>query len=161
MKRNCFLFITILFLSVSKVNAQTTEWLKELILSKGSPLLKQVIFHPDTFKYQIIYTQINRDNSNVPYFTNYYLNVDRHSYFNPASTVKLPVVLMALEKLNTLDIKNLTKYSVMLTDSSYSHQIAVTKDSTSENRLPSIANYIKKILLVSDNDAYNRLYEFV
>ena len=29
------------------------------------------------------------------------------------------------------------------------------------NGLPSIENYIKKILLVSDNYAYNRLYEFV
>jgi len=27
--------------------------------------------------------------------------------------------------------------------------------------LPSIAQYIKKIFLVSDNDAFNRLYEFL
>ena len=26
---------------------------------------------------------------------------------------------------------------------------------------PTIAHYIKKILLVSDNDAFNRLYEFL
>jgi hypothetical protein len=156
------IFVVGLFLfGVHVAKAQTTEWLKELVLSKGSALLKDVIYHPDTFKYQIIYTQINRDNNNIPYFTNYYLNVDRRSYFNPASTVKLPVVLMTLEKLNTLDIKNLSKYSVMLTDSSYSHQTPVIKDTTSQNGLPSIANYIKKILLISDNDAYNRLYEFV
>ena len=161
MKRNCLLCFLVFFLLGYVANAQTTEWLKELILTKGSPLLKNVIDHPDSFKYQIIYTQINRDNSNVPYFTNYYLNVDRRNYFNPASTVKLPVVLMSLEKLNTLDVRNLTKYSVMLTDSSYNHQTSVLKDSTSENGLPSIANYIRKILLVSDNDAYNRLYEFV
>ena len=161
MKQIRLISIVIVLLNSFIADAQTTQWLKDLVLAKGSPLLKQVMLHPDTFKYQIIYTQINRDNSNVPYFTNYYLNVDRHSYFNPASTVKLPVILMALEKLNTLDVKNLTKYSVMLTDSSYSHQTTVLKDSTSENGLPSIANYIKKILLVSDNDAYNRLYEFV
>ena len=35
------------------------------------------------------------------------------------------------------------------------------KGSSSKTGLPSIENYIKKILLVSDNDAYNRLYEFV
>jgi hypothetical protein len=34
-------------------------------------------------------------------------------------------------------------------------------DSTAVTGLPSIAHYIKKVLLVSDNDAYNRLYEFV
>jgi hypothetical protein len=36
----------------------------------------------------------------------------------------------------------------------------VLKDTSSANGYPSIANYIKKIFLVSDNDAYNRLYEF-
>ncbi|MDP9231009.1 MAG: glycoside hydrolase family 9 protein, partial [Bacteroidota bacterium] len=33
--------------------------------------------------------------------------------------------------------------------------------STAANGFPSIAQYIKKIFLVSDNDAYNRLYEFL
>jgi hypothetical protein len=49
----------------------------------------------------------------------------------------------------------------MITDSAFAGQTKVTKDSTSKNGVPSIGNYIKKILLVSDNDAYNRLYEFV
>jgi len=49
----------------------------------------------------------------------------------------------------------------MITDSAFSGQTKVTKDSSSKSGLPSIENYIKKILLVSDNDAYNRLYEFV
>src|SRR6267154_5822260 len=35
------------------------------------------------------------------------------------------------------------------------------KDYTSEYGLPSIAHYAKKILLTSDNDASNRLYEFL
>ncbi len=35
------------------------------------------------------------------------------------------------------------------------------EDTSSVSGLPSVENYIKKILLVSDNDAYNRLYEFV
>src|SRR5690606_26957834 len=48
-----------------------------------------------------------------------------------------------------------------LTDSAYSGQTTVMEDSSSENGLPSVAHYIKKIFLVSDNDAYNRLYEFV
>jgi hypothetical protein len=48
----------------------------------------------------------------------------------------------------------------MITDSSFSGQTVVRKDTSSETGYPSIANYIKKIFLVSDNDAYNRLYEF-
>jgi hypothetical protein len=48
----------------------------------------------------------------------------------------------------------------MITDSSYSNQTAAARDTSSTSGLPSIEHYIKKIFLVSDNDAYNRLYEF-
>jgi hypothetical protein len=49
----------------------------------------------------------------------------------------------------------------MLTDSSFTGQTKVVRDTSAKNGMPSLANYIKKILLVSDNNAYNRLYEFV
>ncbi|MEX1201768.1 MAG: serine hydrolase, partial [Ferruginibacter sp.] len=50
---------------------------------------------------------------------------------------------------------------VMITEAGYSGQTAVYNDPNSKNGTPSIAGYIKKILLVSDNDAFNRLYEFL
>lgn len=49
----------------------------------------------------------------------------------------------------------------MLTDSNYSAQTSAQNDFSAENKLPSVGHYIRKIFLVSDNDAYNRLYEFV
>src|SRR5205823_2249605 len=82
-------------------------------------------------------------------------------YFNPASTVKLPAVLVALEKLNKMKVKGVNKYTPLVIDSSFGGQSKVLEDTSSSNGLPSIAHYIKKIFLVSDNDAYNRLYEFV
>lgn len=116
--------------------------------------------HPDSFQYQIIYTQINRDKNNKPHFKNYFVHVNREQYFNPASTVKLPTALAALEKVNEMNSKGITKYTPMLTDSSFSGQSSVYSDTSSTDGLPSIAQYIKKIFLISDNDAYNRLYEF-
>ena len=110
---------------------------------------------------QIIYTQINRDSLNRPAFKSFYFHIDSTKYFYPASTVKLPMTLLAFEKLNQLNIKGLDKFTPMFNDSVYAGQISAKKDSTSENGLPSIAHYVKKILLVSDNDASNRLYEFV
>ena len=139
---------------------KTDKWLDDLLRSKASPLLLHVLNNPDSFQYQIIYTEINRDKHNVPKFTNHYLHVDRNRYFNPASTVKLPTALIALEKMNEYETNSIDKYSAMFTDSSFSGQTAVKKDTSSTTGLPSIANYIKKIFLVSDNDAYNRLYEF-
>ncbi len=49
----------------------------------------------------------------------------------------------------------------MQIDSSYSGQSAMLSDSTSENGFASIAHFIKKVFLISDNIAYNRMYEFL
>ncbi len=120
-----------------------------------------ILMNKDKLEVQIIYTQIERDANNVPSFKSFYFNVDSTRYFYPASTVKLPIALLALEKLNHLKIHGLDKFTPMYNDSIYSGQFSVHKDSTSENGLPSVAHYVKKILVVSDNDAYNRLYEFM
>lgn len=152
--------VCISFYTTAEAQEKTDDWLLHLLKSKASPLLLHVLNNPDSFQYQIIYTEINRDKHNRPQFKNHYLHVDRNRYFNPASTVKLPTALIALEKLNTFRKPGLDIYTTMLTDSSFSAQTAVTKDTSAANGLPSIANYVKKIFLVSDNDAYNRLYEF-
>lgn len=110
---------------------------------------------------QIIYTQINRDKNGKPDLEHHYFNVQPGQYFYPASTVKLPVVLLALQKLNELKDKRINRNTAMLTEASFSGQTAVYNDPTTIDGKPSIAHYIKKILLVSDNDAYNRLYEFL
>jgi hypothetical protein len=130
-------------------------------------LLKQ---HPSSFnsvlsnpenKVQIIYSQIDRGRNGRPEFTDYYFNLNDENYFYPASTVKLPVAVLALQKLHELNIAGLDKNSMMITEAAYSGQTEVYNDPSSPDGRPTIAQYIKKILLVSDNDAYNRLYEFL
>ncbi len=133
-----------------------------LTLMKQSPdQFARIITAKDSLEVQIIYTQIDRDENNVPAFRSYYFNVDSARYFYPASTVKFPLCLLALEKINRLKIVGLDKYTPVFHDSVYAGQKSVKLDTTSESGLPSIAHYIKKILTVSDNDAYNRLYEFM
>lgn len=140
---------------------KTDRWLQQLLMNNASPLLLHVLNNPDSFQYQLIYTEINRDRNNQPHFKQHYLHVDRDRYFNPASMVKLPTALAALEKLQTLKKYGIDRETPMFTDSSFSGQTAVIKDSSAANGYPSIAHYIKKIFLISDNDAYNRLYEWV
>src|SRR5690606_12459294 len=82
-------------------------------------------------------------------------------YFYPASTVKLPVALLALEKINRLEVPGLDRDTVMLISADGHGQTEATRDPTAAGGLPSIGHYIRKVLLVSDNDAFNRLYEFV
>lgn len=140
---------------------RTDAFLRQLLALNPTPVLQEVINHPDTYRLQIIYTQINRDRQNRPSFTHYYFHVDSTYYFNPASTVKLPAALLALEKLNRLNNPAITKYTTIQFDSAYSKQTRHWTDPTSETGYPSIAHLIKKAFLVSENDPYTRLYEFV
>jgi hypothetical protein len=141
--------------------AKTDSVLQKILFSSEGKILQNVLRYKDSFRVQIIYTMINRDKDNKPSFHNYYINTDTALYFNPASTVKLPLALLSLEKLNRLNVKGVTKYTSLQIDSNYSWQTPVFRDSTTDNGYPSIAHYIKKAFLVSDNDAYNRMYQFV
>lgn len=123
----------------------------------------QAILSNDSLEVQIIYTQIIRDSLNRPSFKSFYYQVDSTHYFYPASTVKLPQVLLAFEKLNELRSQgySIDKYSPSYHDSLYEGQLSVKRDTTAQDSIPTIAHYAKKIMVVSDNDAFNRLYEFV
>ena len=140
---------------------KTDSLLENLLKRQPDSLMQRILAHPETYHLQVIYTQINRDRHNRPTFRNYYYQFDPAQYFNPASTVKLPLAFLALEKLNTMRINGVNKYTPIQYDSAYPAQTKEYTDSSSENKLPSIAHFIKKAFLVSDNDAFNRLYEFL
>lgn len=144
-----------------KAQVKIDALLYNILESSPDSLSQAVLRQPDVYRYQIIYTQINRDKNNKPSFKNYYLNVDPHRYFNPASTVKMPLAFLSLEKLNTMHVAGVNKFTAMQFDSGYSAQTILHKDSTAENGLPSVAQFIRKAFLISDNDAYNRMYEFI
>ena len=140
---------------------RTDALLLKILQQQKDTLFQKVLRHPEYYRLQIIYTRIDRDKQNIPAFNNYYFNVDSLFYFNPASTVKLPLALLSLQKLNRMNIPLVNKYTSMQFDSAYSHQTREYSDSTSKNGFPSIAQFIRKAFLVSDNDAYSRMYEFV
>lgn len=145
---------------IVQARAQQDKLIPALLESRRE-LFGTVLNDPAKYEVQIIYTQIDRDKKNRPILTDHTYRLDDKQYFYPASTVKLPAAIVALEKLNRLNISGLNRNTPLRIDSAYTRQTAVVKDDTSPNGLPSIGHYIKKILLVSDNDAYNRLYEFV
>ena len=140
---------------------RTDSFLVALLRSDASPALLHVLDNPDSFRYQLIYTRIDRDKKNRPHFQNSYYRVNSLDYFNPASTVKMPLAFLALEKMDSLSRFGVDKETPMYTDSAYSGQSKADRDSTAKGGAPTLAQYIRKIFLVSDNDAYNRLYEFL
>jgi hypothetical protein len=159
MKHYCTLLFFIICLSAQAQQPDTT-YLKNLLQSHPE-LFAGILNHPTQNEVQILYTRIDRDSHNKPHFTQYSYRLNPKRYFYPASTVKLPTAIFALEKLNELHIPGLNKQTTMLTDSAFAGQTKVLADTSAANGLPSIAQYIKKILLVSDNNAFNRVYEFV
>lgn len=121
--------------------------LKQVSISKN-PKLSKVFEDPEKFEVHIIYTRIFKKNGEVE-FKDYKYRVDPEAYFYPASTVKLPVAALSLEKINELN-----KDGIQI-DRNTIYQIE--NDSTDHT----IAEDIKAIFAVSDNDAFNRLFEFL
>ena len=98
----------------------------------------------ESFEVQIRFTQIDRRNDSIV-FTDYDFQVDDKNYFYPASTVKFISAVATLEKLNEIDSldKNTRFY--------------VEGDSIETT----FAQAISEIFAISDNDANNRLVEFL
>ena len=133
------------------------------VLRHDTAGLGRVLARPEAYRLQILYTRIRRDAAGVPHFRRYAYRVQPQTYFYPASTVKLAAAALALEKLRALSAQTpaLTPEAPMLTDSAFAGQTRARRDSSSATGRPSVAHYVRKALIVSDNDAFNRLYEFV
>jgi beta-lactamase class A len=131
------------------------------LLKEYPQFFDSILKYRKSWNVQIIYTEINRDRNNVPKFIDHYFNVDTSKYFYPASTVKLPTALLALQKLNELSATGITRNTSMITEAAYSGQSPIYNDPQTIDGRPSIESYIKRIFLVSDNEAFNRLYEFL
>ncbi|MCU0386275.1 MAG: serine hydrolase [Flavihumibacter sp.] len=120
--------------------------LEQRIRAAASPALKNVLDHPEIYQYQLIYTEITRDSSLQPAFRHQYLNVSDSLYFNPASMVKFPVGLMALEKMDSLRSIGINPLTLLKTDSSAPK---------------SFLELVREAMIVSDNVAYNKLFQFL
>ncbi len=96
------------------------------------------------YEVQILYTQIDRKNDSV-FFTDYDFQVADDHYFYPASTVKFPIAVLALERLNQMDTLDM-------------HTRFYVEGDTIET---TFAKSVSEIFAVSDNDANNRLVEFL
>lgn len=149
------------FLTIFSIFGQQidTIWLRTVLESKPE-LFGEILKNQDKYKVQILYTRINRKANSNPEFTTFGYCPDSQYYFYPASTVKLPAAVLALEKINYLKESRL-KTAPMKIESEFTKNTFNVSDTLPLHLLPTIENYIKRIFLVSDNDSYNYLYEFL
>ncbi|WP_222983660.1 serine hydrolase [Flagellimonas meishanensis] len=113
-------------------------------LSADNPLIQRVMDNLKAHEVQIRYTQIDRRNDSI-LFTDFDFQVDPSHYFYPASTVKFPIAVATLEKLNEIDSLDINTRFYIEGD---------TVETT-------FAKAISEIFAVSDNAANNRLVEFL
>ncbi len=148
------LYCFLVFLGANHLQAQNNPL--EALLA-DHPRLQAIARQPE-HQVQILYTQIDRDEHNRPRFNTYTYGHDSTLYFYPASTVKMPAAFLALEWLHR---EGLRPGDECFTGADRPVQTAARIDTSAATGKPSVAHYIKKIFLVSDNDAYNRLYELL
>ena len=103
----------------------------ENLMASQPERFSTVLSNPEKYRVQIIYTQIDRDARNRPTFKSFNYRLNSDQYFYPASTVKLPTALLALEKLRQLKIEGLTRDTTMLTGTATDSQTPATMDPSS------------------------------
>lgn len=116
----------------------------EIALQSENINIKRVMDSLANYPLQIKFSRVERKDGAVS-FKDYDFKVDATRYFYPASTVKFPIAVLALSKLNTLDHMDRNTPFYIEGD---------TLETT-------IKKEIEKIFAVSDNAANNRLFEFL
>jgi len=156
------LIFPILFLGLQlNVQAQVNTQFLENLMKQKPELFGEILNNPNEYRLQLFYTQIDRDKNNIPHFKEYSYRLNPSEYFYPASTVKMPLAIMALDKINNLQIPGFTKSSTLYYDSVGARQETIYNNPYAINGKQTIEQAIKEIFLVSDNNAANRLFEFI
>lgn len=143
MKTN-FLFSILFITLIQGCSEQNNGSILEQALASENPKIKRVMDSINQYQVQIRYTKIDRRNDSL-LFTDYNFQVENESYFYPASTVKFPVAVLALERLNETDtLDRHTRYYI----EGDSIESTFTED-------------ISQVFAISDNFANNRMVELL
>ena len=124
---------------------------------RKNDFLKEIIKDKEDYEIQVLLTKIDQYNSKVD-FQEYKYQLDDNKYFYPASTIKLPIVVLTLKKINELRSKGseITLKSKITLNYKDDYSELVIRDS-----ITSFQNLIADVFLVSDNSASNILIDFI
>lgn len=163
MLKKHFLLFPWVVLSVFFIEScATSPSILKAALSNPDPLIQEVLSQKDKHEIQILLTQIERKKRGETNFKEESFQLDKGRYFYPASTAKLPIAILSLQKIRALQTLGIaitaeTPFRIQ----GFEGEIIRDKDSTHPKGSLSIHHLIKKIFLVSDNDAYNYLFYFL
>ena len=120
--------------------------------------LSEILKNKEQYEIQVLFTEINRNKDGEPEFTDFQFQVDEEKYFYPASTIKLPIIVLTLNKINELRLEGIDinlKSKIKLKSYNKKQKIVINDSITS------FQNLISKVFLTSDNSAANILIDFL
>ncbi len=140
---------------VNSLSRPDTVWLARFV-SERAPQLLPYLQAAKAYRLQILYTQINRDNRNRPILKHYAFRLDTSEYFYPASLIKLPLTILALEKLHRLGQSSLHAHIRLQLEPGPNGCLA-----TAPTKAYSLEEAIKRQLVYSDNETFDYLYALI
>ncbi len=149
-RNTCIAVLILLAFGVNGQHEIRTEQDLILALSGKDPLIDQVLSNRERHRLQMVYTPVDGEVGET-------IHSITGEYFFPASTVKLPIALLTLEKLKKEGI-SLDSYLRFNRDIDCGNQRFI--DLSRKYNL-SFRQMISELMVVSNNDYYNSLYHFL
>lgn len=130
-----------LLIFIEKPYAQS---LRTILKNSESDLINYVYDNHEKFEVQIILTELKKRKNGFTIHKKKF-NANKNNYFYPASSIKLPIALLTIEKLNeSLNLNIDTEFSVQ-----------------GDTIITTFKKEITDLFVISSNESYNRLFEFL
>ena len=118
--------------------------IRSILKNSESELINYVYKNKEKFEVQIILTELKKRKNGFT-IHNKKFNVDKKNYFYPASSIKLPIALLTIEKINENPNLNINS------------EFSIEGDSI----ITTFKKEITDLFIISSNESYNRLFEFL
>ena len=118
--------------------------IRSILKNSESELINYVYNKQEKFEVQIILTELKKRKNGFTIHKKKF-NVDKKNYFYPASSIKLPIALLTIEKINENPNLNINS------------EFSIEGDSI----ITTFKKEITDLFIISSNESYNRLFEFL
>lgn len=160
--------ILVVLLLCSKVFGQETSTssasrILQNVLDSLEDKYPKVIENPEKYRLKIVFTEIKRSKEKVSLETVGF-RMNEKEYLYPASIVKLPAILIGMEEYNKIHkMRPRVTYETLIKFNKEKGCMPTAFSVKIGNKLEyyTLDLFTKQMLAVSDNDAYNRMFDFV
>lgn len=144
-------------------NTSSASRILQNVLDSLENKYPKLIENPEKYRFKIVFTEIKRTKEKVNLETVGF-RMEEKEYLYPASIVKLPTILIGLEEYNKIHkIRSRVTYETLIKFNKEKGCMPTAFSVKIGNKLEyySLDLFTKQMLGISDNDAYNRMYDFV